>query len=163
MRAEGYVFAIGIGDGESRKRIFEKYDNLYYPALVHTSASFGRRQKEIVESTQGSIVCAGVRLTNSIAVGNFCVFNINTTIGHDCVIEDFVTISPGANVSGNVCLSKGSYIGTGASILQGRSIDNKMVIGEKSVVGAGAVVSKSVDCDVVVVGIPAKPISKVKK
>ena len=71
-----------------------------------------------------------------------------------------MNIAPGANVSGNVELKEGAYIGTNAAILQGESIKKKITIGKFSIVGAGAVVTKDVDADSTVVGIPAKLITK---
>jgi acetyltransferase-like isoleucine patch superfamily enzyme len=118
------------------------------------------KQLEIFNKKKGNIITAGARFTNNIELGNFGIFNLNCTIGHDCIIDDFVNIAPGANISGNVELRKGVYIGTGASVLQGESINKKLVIGEFSTVGAGAVVTKDIEADTIVVGIPAHPISK---
>lgn len=156
MKREGFVFVIGIGDNAIRRKIVEKYQDLYYVNVIHSSASFGYKQRNEIERKRGNIVTAGVRMTDNIAIGNFGIFNLNCTIGHDCVIEDFVNISPGANISGNVQLSEGAYIGTNASILQGKSISEKMIIGRCSTVGAGAVVTKPVPDNVVVMGAPAK-------
>ena len=43
----------------------------------------------------GVIICAGVRLTNNIKVGNFSILNLNATVGHDTIIEHFVNVAPG--------------------------------------------------------------------
>lgn len=154
-----YVFIIGIGDNTIRKKIANKYKSLKYINLIHPAASFGDKQRSRIEEQRGNIITAGVRMTNNIQVGNFGIFNLNCTIGHDCIIDDFVNISPGANISGNVRLAEGAYIGTNASILQGKSITEKLTIGKCAVVGAGAVVTKSVPDDVTVIGTPAKAIN----
>ena len=72
------------------------------------------------------------------------------------MIEDFVNLAPGANISGNVHLMEGAYVGTNASILQGKSIDNKLEIGAYATIGAGAAVIKSVQSFATVVGVPAR-------
>lgn len=149
-------YVIGIGEGISRKKVYEKFPVLNYVNLIHPTVSFGYKQKDIIEVTKGNIICAGTRITNNVKIGNFGLYNLNTTIGHDCIIQDFVTISPGANISGNVLLSECCYIGTGSTVLQGKSIDTKLIIGMNSTVGAGAVVVKDVEANVVVKGIPAK-------
>ena len=59
---------------------------------------------------------------------------------------------PTVNVSGEVIVEKKVYIGTGAKII------NQLVIGENTIVGAGAVVSRSLPANCTAVGIPAKPI-----
>ncbi len=53
-----------------------------------------------------------------------------------------------------VRIKKGSYIGSGAILLPG------VILGAKSVVGAGSVVTKNVPTSAVVVGVPATVIKK---
>ncbi|UNT54970.1 NeuD/PglB/VioB family sugar acetyltransferase [Lysinibacillus capsici] len=149
-------FIIGIGEGGIREKIYNKFSELNYINLIHPSATLGFRQKEKLLCSKGNILCAGTRLTNNIHIGDFGIFNLNTTVTHDCVIGDFVTISPGANISGNVHLKKGSYIGTGSTILQGKNLKEKLIVGEYATVGAGAVVVKDVPAHTIVKGVPAK-------
>lgn len=149
-------FIIGVGEGSIRERIFNKFSDLKYINLIHPSVTFGNKQYEQIKLQKGNILCAGARLTSNIKMGNFGVYNLNITVGHDCVIDDFVTISPGANVSGNVHLKNCTYIGTGATILQGHSLEKKLTINEGATVGAGAVVVKEVSSNTIVKGIPAK-------
>jgi len=155
---EGYCFAIGSGDNKSRRKIFEKYSHLTFPNIIHSAASLGFKQHEALKEKAGNIITAGVRFTNNITMGNFGIFNLNCTIGHDCVIKDFVNIAPGANISGNIIIEEGACIGTNAAILQGKSIEEKLVIGKYATVGAGAVVIKNVSTSSIVVGVPAKSI-----
>ena len=151
-------FAIGIGDNKLRRSIAARYLNkLKFPNLLHPSASFGRAQLAAFTATKGVIVCAGVRFTNSIHVGDFAVFNLNATVGHDAIIEEFVNISPGANISGNVHIGAGCWIGTGAVINQGNA-ESKLRIGANTIVGSGSVVVKHCERDAVYVGIPARKI-----
>lgn len=157
---EGFLFIIGVGDNRKRKDIYKKFKDLNYPNIIHSSASMGFKQYDMLKNKKGNIITAGVRFTNNIKIGNFGIYNLNSTIGHDCIIRDFVNISPGTNISGNVFIDDGAYIGTNASILQGESIDNKISIGRFATVGAGAVVAKDVLQYSTVVGIPAKPITK---
>jgi len=103
------------------------------------------------------VVCAGVRFTNAIEVGDFAIFNLNATIGHDVVIDDFVNIAPGASVSGNVHLGTRVMIGTGAAINQGTP-EAKLVVGAGTVIGSGAVVVADCEPDAVYVGVPARRI-----
>lgn len=152
------LFAIGIGENRIRERVALRYqDRLAFPSLIHPSSSFGAGQRAKVESQRGVIICAGVRFTNNIDVGAFTVFNLNATVGHDCCIEDFVNIAPGANISGNVRVATRAWIGTGATINQGSNVE-KLVIGADTTIGSGSVVVKSCDASAVYVGIPSKRI-----
>jgi len=72
------------------------------------------------------------------------------------ILQDFVTLSPGVHVSGNVTLGTGCFVGTGANFIE------KLNIGAWTVIGAGSVIVGEVPADTTVVGIPGK-IIKVKE
>ncbi|MCF8095440.1 MAG: acetyltransferase [Desulfobacteraceae bacterium] len=160
LNQQGFFFVIGLGDNSARKKIYNKFKDLKYPNVIHPSSSAGKFQLERIKSKQGNVITAGVRLTNNIEIGNFGIYNLNATIGHDCIIEDFVNIAPGANISGNVKLCECVYVGTNSAVLQGKSDKKKMILGEKSTIGAGALVSTDVNAHDTVVGVPAKSIKK---
>ena len=65
-------------------------------------------------------------------------------------VDDYVTIAPGATLSGAVRVGEGADLGTRCTAIQG------IAIGAWSVVGAGAVLTAAVAPNVTVVGIPAK-------
>lgn len=155
---QGYVFVVGVGENSKRKKIVAKYPDLPFPNIIHPTAKFGNNQRDVLKYKKGNIITAGVCFTNNIEPGNFGIYNLNATIGHDCVIKDFINIAPGANISGNVFLDALSYIGTGASIIQGRDMNEKILIGRGAMIGAGAVVTKNVGAGVTVAGVPAKPL-----
>lgn len=151
-------YVIGIGECAVRKAIAKRFnDQLRFTNLIHPSATFGLAQREVMESCTGAIIAAGVRLTSGISVGDFCIFNQNVTIAHDCIVGAYVHVAPGANVSGNVHLQDGCWIGAGTVINQG-SITKKLEVGTNTVVGSGAVVIDDCDPDAVYVGVPAKRI-----
>jgi len=156
---EGFQFAIGVADPVIREKIYTRYLHFDYPNLIHPSVIFGRYQLDKFGSVIGNIVSAGSIFTNSIIVGNFGLYNLNSSIAHECIIEDFVSIMSKVTISGNVTISKGAFIGVSATILQG-SPNNKLVIGEGALIGACSLVTKSVDSGITVVGVPAKDVKK---
>ena len=96
------------------------------------------------------MVTAGCVLTTQIQIHAHVIVNIGSTVGHDTVIEDYVTIAPIVAVSGNVRLQAGAEVGTGSSLKQG------VCIGRGAMVGMGSVVTKDViDADLVM-GAPAR-------
>jgi sugar O-acyltransferase (sialic acid O-acetyltransferase NeuD family) len=157
LQKKGFKFALGFGEPNTKKRVSSKYSTLDFPNLIHPSAIFGNGQRQKINQSRGNIVTAGVIFTNNIKIGDFGVFNLNCTIGHDCIIEDYVSIMPSVNVSGNVHLKECSYIGVGATILQGLN-QQKLCIGTNSIVGAAALVTKNVGDNLTVIGAPAKPL-----
>lgn len=147
---ELYV-AIAIGTSCIREKLYKKYkDNsrIKYANLIDPSVLISKK----VYMGEGNIICAGCVLTVDINIGNCNIINLDCTVGHDAVIEDFVTINPSVNISGNTVLCSGCNIGTGTQIIQGLSI------GKNTIVGAGAVVNKPLPDNCTAVGIPAKVI-----
>ena len=158
LRYKDTPFVIGIGENNIRQKIAERYrDQIRFCNLVHTSATFGHKQRESIECHHGIVVCAGVRFTNSIKVGDFDIFNQNATIAHDVVIGEFTHISPGCTISGNVEIGNNCWIGAGSVINQGTP-ENKLLIGEYTTIGSGAVVIRSCEPNAVYAGVPAKRI-----
>lgn len=149
-------FVIGIGENDIRRAVAERFkQSLSFTNLIHPSATFGCGQREVLEQCKGTIVAAGARFTSGIIVGDFCIFNQNITVAHDCIVESFVHVAPGANLSGNVHLKQGCWVGAGALINQGSNTE-KRVVGESTMVGAGAVVINDCEAYAVYAGVPAK-------
>lgn len=148
--------SIGIGDNALRAKIAHQYRNSHeFINLIHPSATFGEAQRDTVNRATGVIICAGVRFTNNIAVGDFSIFNLNATIGHDADIGDFANLAPGANISGYVTVGRGVWVGTNAAINQGREGAN-LVVGDYAVIGSGSVVVRACEARSTYVGIPAR-------
>jgi sugar O-acyltransferase (sialic acid O-acetyltransferase NeuD family) len=141
----GYV--IGIGAPHVRRRIDERFRGRHCPTLVHPSVTIGRS----VRLGEGSIVCAGVRLTNNVVVGRHTHLNLNSTVGHDARLGDYVTVSPLVAISGYATLQDEVMIGSGATLNPG------VTVGAGATVGSGASVIRDVDTDATVVGVPARP------
>jgi sugar O-acyltransferase (sialic acid O-acetyltransferase NeuD family) len=158
LRYQTMSFVIGIGENNIREKVANRYrDQLTFCNLIHTSATFGYMQRKAIECQQGIIVCAGVRFTNSIQVGDFCIFNQNSTIAHDVIMGDFVHIAPNSTVSGNVDIGNNCWIGAAAVLNQGTP-ENKLRIGSHTIIGSGAVVIRSCESKSVYAGVPAKKI-----
>lgn len=151
-------FVIGIGENNIRRAVAERFnDSLLFTNLIHPSATFGYGQREVFEHCKGTIVAAGARFTSGIAIGDFCIFNQNVTVAHDCIVGSYVHVAPGANLSGNVHLESGCWVGAGAVINQGNNAE-KRVIGENTTIGSGAVVITDCESGAVYAGVPAKRI-----
>lgn len=146
------AIAISIGSPVIKKKILDNIHNpkVSYPTLIHPTVWIGDRN--YVEIGKGCIFCAGVMITTNIAIRDFVILNLQCTVGHDSVINDYAAFMPSVNISGEVNIGEGVYVGTGAKII------NQLEIGDYTIVGAGAVVSKTLPSHCTAVGVPAKPI-----
>jgi sugar O-acyltransferase (sialic acid O-acetyltransferase NeuD family) len=154
-------FVTGMGQPALKRRavemIHESLPDARFATLVHpntvaaTDPVYG---EQAVKVDPGAVVTAGNIMTVNIRLGSHAHLNLDCTVGHDTVIEEFVTISPGVHISGNVCVEAGAFIGTGANLVEG------VRIGRDAVVGAGACVIRDVDPGTTVVGVPAAPIRR---
>lgn len=141
----GYV--IGIGSPQVRRKLDEQHTGRPCPTLIHPSVTKGRA----VDLGPGSVVCAGVRLTNNIRVGRHVHLNLNSTVGHDARLGDYVTVSPLVAISGNVTLADEVMLGTGVTLNPG------ITVGEGAIVGSGGAALRDIEPGVTAVGVPAKP------
>ena len=150
-KKEKLALVFAIGNPLVKRKIIENILNtsLYYPTLIHPNVCMGKSNVLVGE---GSIICAGTILTIDIKIGRHVILNLCCTVGHDSLIGDFCSFMPAVNISGEVNIGEGVYVGTGAKII------NQLEIGEETIVGAGAVVAKSLPAKCTAVGIPAKPI-----
>ena len=149
-RKEPIDVAVSIGNGSLRKKIvtyLRQNKQISFPIIIAPSAEVSGS----VIIGEGSIIAAKNVLTVDIEIGDFFVCNVSCTVEHDCRFKDYVTLSPGVNISGNVSLGECVTIGTGASVIQG------ITVGDNTTIGAGAAVIRDIPSDCTAVGVPARP------
>lgn len=141
-------YVVGIGNPVARRLIADRLDaaGLTPATLIHPTVTMGFD----VEIGAGSVLCAGVRLTTHISLGRHVHLNLNSTVGHDTVLGDFVSANPLASISGDCTIEDDALIGVAGVILNG------LTVGRGSVVGGSACVVKDVLPGAVVKGIPAR-------
>ena len=144
--------AVAIGSPVIKKRVLDKIINplVDYPTLIHPSVWIGDRN--YVEIGRGGIICVGVMITTNVVIKDFVILNLQCTVGHDVVINDYAAFMPSCNISGEVSIEAGVYCGTGVKII------NRIEVGAYATVGAGAVVTRTLPGYCTAVGVPAKVI-----
>ncbi|MFT3881484.1 MAG: acetyltransferase [Gemmatales bacterium] len=145
--AKDHLVISGIGTTHRIHYIDEvqKY-HARFATLVHPTARVSRTSTV----GEGSILNVGSIIAAHSVLGNHVIVNRAALIGHHVAIGDCVTIGPGANIAGKCNIGNGAYISMSAVVI------DRITIGENSIVGAGAVVTKDVPANVQVVGIPAR-------
>ena len=141
---------LAIGDNAARKKLWQTINALGYElaCAVHPSAQIGRN----VSIELGTVIMANVAINSGTKIGENGIINTGATVDHDCVLEDYVHISPGVHLAGNVHVGELAHIGIGASVIQG------VKIGRNAIIGAGAAVIDDIPDNVTAVGVPAEVI-----
>lgn len=140
-----------VGSAKTRKKIVEKLGHsVNFATVIDPSVVIS----ESVEIGIDTIICAGTIITVDDKIGNHVIINLDCTLGHDDVIDDFVTLYPSVNVSGACHLGTCVEMGTGSQIIQGLNV------GTGTIVGASACVVKDLEAEVTAVGCPAKVIKR---
>jgi sugar O-acyltransferase (sialic acid O-acetyltransferase NeuD family) len=148
---EKYNVVVAIGTPSTRKIVVEKLPaETTYTTIIHPSAIISAD----VEIGEGSIICAGTILTCNIKIGKHSHLNLHTTIGHDCIMGDFFTTAPAANISGNCYFEDSVYFGTSSAVRQGVKICDNVTI------GMGGIVVKDITEEGVYIGNPLKKLEK---
>lgn len=145
-----FVNAIGSDRSYTRRQEIVASTGLApdcFATLVHPAASVSRRAR----LGRGSYVNHGASVGGACVIGDHVAIGPGAIVGHNSVIEDYSVVAPGAVISGFVCVGQSCYIGARASVRQ------QLRVGNRSLVGMGAVVLRDVLPDAVVVGNPARP------
>lgn len=148
---QGTVCAVcAIGASIVRKKIVKKFQgsDVEFVTLIDPSVIKAKN----VQIGIGSIVCPGSILSVDITIGNHVIINWDCTVGHDDILEDYVTLYPSVNVSGMTKVGECTELGTGTQIIQGKTI------GSNAIIGAGTVVVKDIQEPGTYVGSPARKI-----
>ncbi|MEL7005012.1 MAG: acetyltransferase [Bacteroidota bacterium] len=144
---------VALGNPLTKKLVVSKLEAnnaIQFATLVHPSVWLDNS----VTIDVGTIICSGNIITVDINIGRHVILNLGCTVGHDSRIGDFSSFMPSVNISGEVEIEECVYAGTGAKII------NQLTIGYNTVLGAGAVVTKSIPSGSTAVGMPAKVIKR---
>jgi sugar O-acyltransferase (sialic acid O-acetyltransferase NeuD family) len=117
-----------------------------FVSIIHPTASVSR----LARIGLGTIIFQNVTVTSHATVGNHVIILPNSVISHDDVIGDYTCIAGGVCISGKVVIEPSCYLGSNCSVIE------NVRIGRNSLIGMGAVVTRDVGNNSVMVGNPAR-------
>lgn len=142
---------ISIGDNAIRRSLSVKIKH-QFGTCISASATCDR----LTEIKEGTVVLHGAIIQRGATIGRHVIVNTSSSIDHDCVVKDYVHISPSVTLCGTVEVGEGTHIGAGATIIQ------NIKIGKWCIIGAGAVIVNDIPDFSLVTGVPGKVKEKLK-
>jgi len=117
-----------------------------YATIIHPAASIAAT----AAIGHGTVVLAGAVATAQCRIGNHVAVMPLVSLTHDDEIGDFATLASGVRLGGGVRVGPGTYLGAGALVRE------ELTVGSWSLVGMGAVVTRSIPPAEIWAGVPAR-------
>jgi UDP-N-acetylbacillosamine N-acetyltransferase len=146
------AFFVAVGDNGTRQKLLSALfaKSCEVTTLIHPSAVISR----YAHIAEGTLVCANTVINVDTKIGRGCIINTSASVDHDCQLEDYVHLAPGARLAGSIKIGMGSFVGIGSVIIPNR------LIGIFCILGAGSTLLDDLADFSVAVGTPAKVIKK---
>lgn len=138
---------IAIGSNSLRENLATLATNQGYQlvnaisptAIISPSASIG----------SGIAIMAAAVINAETIIDDLAIINTGATIDHNCRIGKAAHIAPQCALAGNVKIGTQGFLGLGSKVIP------DLEIGEKTIIGAGAVVISNIKSEATAVGVPA--------
>lgn len=143
-----YEIIAAIGNPYTRKNVQSMLEMKQFKVatLIHPDAVMAKD----ISIGAGTVVMAGAVINPSCRIGKGCIINTAASVDHDNVLDDYVHVSVGSHLAGNVSVGTYTWIGAGAVI------SNHISVCSKCMIGAGAVVVRDIDQAGTYIGVPAR-------
>ncbi len=116
-----------IGKSNLRRSVYEnlsKYKNAKLATLIDPSV----RIDKTINIGEGSIICRNCTITVNTTIGNGVLMNTGASVGHDSHVGNYCTFLTNAIAAGHTTFGECCDIGSGAFILQGKTIASNTTI-----------------------------------
>lgn len=149
-RPEAPLIVLGVGDNWVRCRLAgivqSQRPEVQFCTVRHPAAQISSH----AHVEQGSVLLAGCFVGPSARIGRHVTLWSNSVAEHDTVLEDCVTLAPGAKTGGEVVIGARAFLGLNASVNDG------VHIGEDAVIGSQAAVVRDLPSCALAMGVPAR-------
>ena len=141
---------LGVSNNFTRRAVWEALHaaapELELISVIHPGAIVAASARIGV----GSLLMAGAVVNAGCVIGANCIVNTNASLDHDSEMKPYASILPGVTTGGGV------NIGECSCVCLGATISHRVMIGDHTVVGAGAVVLRDLPRGCLAYGVPAR-------
>jgi len=145
-------FVVALGDPIDKKKIFFMLKNygLSFTNVIDSDA----RVSSFAKLGKGLIIKKGVIISPEVQIGDNTTLQAYVTVGHGVFIGEHSQISTHCAIGGESRIGSSVFIGLNVPVKE------KTIIGDDTIISAGAVVLKDIEKGMVVMGNPARVIAK---
>lgn len=140
---------LAISNPQAKRLVYEALSSLsfiHFPAIIDVDTILSSS----VFLGEGVIISHFCSVSVGVKLGKFVFLNTGSHIGHNTSIEDFSSVMPSTDISGEVQVGSDVLIGAGTVILQGKNIASRVTV------GIGSVVLGNINEKCTVLGNPAR-------
>lgn len=152
FKAEECQLIIGVGEPSTRAFLFEKVLRCGYSfaSIIHSSV----------------IISPTSKIGNGTYIGPLSFISSDTSVGHNVIIQPHamighdVSIGDSSVISTNVVLAGNCMVGARTFVALNVSVEQKIKIGDDSIIGMASCVNKDIPSEVIAMGYPARVLKK---
>lgn len=151
---QGYSSAFitlgSIGNPSIRIKLFNLLEKIGFeiPNIIDSTAVVS----DHVNMEAGIYIGKNAVINVGTYIGKGAIINTSSTIEHDCTIEKFSHIAPGALLCGGVHVGENTHIGAKSVVKQ------QTMVGANTIIGMGSVVLHDIGNNVLAYGNPCKEV-----
>lgn len=144
---DALIVAVGYKFMEFRKSIFEKFiSKVPFASVIHPSCNIDRS----CSIGSGCFILPGCILDRNVKINDNVLLNTGCVIAHDSEVGSHSFLSPAVKVAGFSKIGESCMVGINSTIIDNVILSNGIII------GAGALVTKSLKEKGIYIGCPAK-------
>ncbi|MDQ0839820.1 NeuD/PglB/VioB family sugar acetyltransferase [Sphingomonas faeni] len=143
----GDEICFAIGSSADRRTLAARFSGRSFATLISDHAIVSPSAR----IGTGAIICDFAVINNSVEIGDHFLCNVFSQVSHDCVIGNYVTLSPRVSCNGWVRIDDDVFVGAGAVIRNGVSAQ-RLRIGQGATIGMSATVLKHIPSGATAIG-----------